>query len=176
MGVYIRTIKPTKFLLSFEDEKKCIENNDYSIIDSDNSYPLYCLEGFEPTQHLTQFDWGYWECEQPTDNEISVPYSTWGQFRLCLAKLVDNKLSSTDYWYNKTLVDKPFFEIINFADNEGAFDYLICEELVKDFEEYYDKAKELYDNEENQHWWYMYQNILNIIKDCIECKGVVYYS
>ena len=77
---------------------------------------------------------------------------------------------------NETFAQKPFNEIINFADNEGCFDYKICEELIKDFEQYYDKAKEkLSENVENEWKWHIYTKIMQIIKDCIKCKGVVYY-
>lgn len=174
MGVYIRSIKPTKFLNTFED----VNAQNEEVVA--NAFPLYCLGGFEPTKHLTQFQWGYWECESGGKSMVNVPYSMWGAFRDFLAYLVDESYKSEDFWHNSNdeFVNKPFYELINFADNEGAFDYTICEELLKDFTEYYDKAHQLYDNnvEEMQLSWDCYNNIMNVIKECVECKGVVYFS
>lgn len=177
MGVYIRAKKPIKFLMTEEEYNNSSSEEQKVIYDNDKAFCLYTLKGFEPTEHLTQFQWGYWECETPTDNGISLPYSTWGSFRTLLASLVDENYTSHNYWLdNGTFADKPFYEIINFADNEGCFDYKICEELIKDFEQFYDKAQELYNKKDTEWNWYLYKSVMQIIQDCIECKGVVYYS
>lgn len=177
MGVYIRVKKPIKFIMTEEDYNKSSREEQRLVDNTENVFPLYTL-GFEPIEHLTQFQWGYWECETPTSISISVPYSTWGEFRTMLANLVDEKYTHYMQWLNnETFAQKPFNEIINFADNEGCFDYKICEELIKDFEQYYDKAKKkLSENVENEWKWHIYTKIMQIIKDCIKCKGVVYYS
>lgn len=67
-------------------------------------------------------------------------------------------------------------EIIHFADNEGCFDWLICQELIKDFEKYYDRAKSLLDNSLEDFYWQLYTDTMQVLRDCIVCQGVVLYD
>ena len=77
MGVYIRVKKPIKFIMTEEDYKKSSLEEQRLVDYTEKVFPLYTLN-FEPIKHLSQFQWGYWECETPTSISISVAYSTWG--------------------------------------------------------------------------------------------------
>lgn len=156
MGVVIRAFKPYKFI--------CEDLESYPLLNPHKGWlkPLYCLGGFEPIQHLTQFEWGWWLCEQIGESEVYCSYGTWGVFRNLLRMISDSEDS--------------FAEIIHFADNEGCFDWLICQELIKDFEEYYDKAKQQLEYIDTGFYWDLYQDTMQVLRDCIDCKGVVIYD
>ena len=83
--------------------------------------------------------------------EISYPYSSHNRFREKLIKLIDREdlLDENGHiiWDNIT-DDIPFYELIDFADNEGCLDWETSEILYKDFVQYEPKAsKEMNDHE-----------------------------
>lgn len=61
-------------------------------------------------------------------------YSGYGEFRSELAKIAGFK-NSQDYW-DHAVGNEPFYELINFADNEGVIGAATAAELAKDFADY----------------------------------------
>ena len=57
MGVYIRVKKPIKFIMTEEEYNNSSSEEQRLVDNTENVFPLYTL-GFEPIEHLTQFQWG----------------------------------------------------------------------------------------------------------------------
>ncbi|MCC8154592.1 MAG: hypothetical protein LIP01_10485, partial [Tannerellaceae bacterium] len=68
-------------------------------------------------------------------------------------------------------VDAPFVEFIDFADNEGSFDFVVAEKLYKDFSNYQQKAEMVL--RAYLEYYNCYREILRVVA---ENKGVIYYS
>lgn len=89
---------------------------------------------------------------------ISYPYSSHSRFREKLIKLIgrddllDNK---KEIKWNELTPEIPFYDLIDFADNEGCLDWEISAKIYSDFEKFNDKAKSemnVYDYSEYETW------------------------
>lgn len=93
-------------------------------------------------------------CYQPTDDSERISfragsYSGYGDWRAVLAQIVGQNIA--DYWQG-SVVEKsnlPFFELLNFADNEGTIGPIAARNLLDDFHTWDDKAREQMDE-----WYY----------------------
>jgi len=108
------------------------------------------------------------------DRTISYPYSAHNRFRETLLKLIgrDDLLTSEGKvdWANLPS-DIPFYELIDFADNEGCLDWEVSEKLYKDFKDWETKADEFYSDfqiDKYKEWL----NVFELGKD----RGVVVFS
>lgn len=71
-------------------------------------------------------------------------YSGYSAFREALADLVG--LTPAQVWQDPaSYADQPFFELINFADNEGAIGPEAADDLLADFRQHHDLAYERLD-------------------------------
>lgn len=170
MGVDIGTIKLGKYIkedLNQEEYQKYEEELDGDLVE------IYCEDSV--MNHLTKFKKGYYEVEEwfckDKDPYISISYSTYNDFRNQICYMA-NEIYDSDMWFDyEGSVDKPFAEMVCFTDCDGTFDYVVAEKLLKDFETFQEKAKK-----ELDEWFYgLYENYMKILKNCIECKGVVRY-
>ena len=74
--------------------------------------------------------------------------------------------------YNNGDYDKtPFYEFIDFADNEGCIDWETSERIYNSFKEYEGKAKEFYTNEYDLSNYMKWLDIFENAKD----NGVVVF-
>lgn len=68
---------------------------------------------------------------------VSYPYSTHSRFREFLLKVISREdlLSDGRIIWDKLVLEKdlPFYDFINFADNEGCLDWEINGKIFKDF-------------------------------------------
>lgn len=161
MGVSIRALKPTEYVAEI--------TADYI----DGCRPIYTLD-FSPIKHLTRFKEGWYKYEASGKANLSISCSTLNDFRRVLCGQVHGDWD--DYCLKVETGEEPdngaFAEFLYFADNEGCFDYSIAEKLFKDFEKYRDKIYP------TLHKWYRwcYDVYYHILRECVECRGVVYYS
>lgn len=82
-------------------------------------------------------------------------YGGYGNWRETLAKLagypidiyeafgVKKELHSASAWSGKVKKGSPFFELINFSDCEGVIGHVVAKKLLRDFDEFNDRAKEI---------------------------------
>lgn len=85
------------------------------------------------------------------DTEIAMvmsrSYSGYNAFREKLANLAG--LTASQIWLDPdAYTDWPFFELIKFADNEGAIGYEAADDLLGDFRQHHDLARERLDEED----------------------------
>lgn len=76
-------------------------------------------------------------CYRVADRAITVSssYSGHGQFREVLARVFYGK-APRDIWNDpEAYADRPFFELLQFADNEGTIGPLAAADLARDFAE-----------------------------------------
>jgi hypothetical protein len=66
----------------------------------------------------------------------------------------------------------PFFDLIDFADNEGCLDWEVSEKILSDFDLYAEKAKK----SDNAVMSERYEKWHDIFKAAVEHKGVVEFS
>jgi hypothetical protein len=75
---------------------------------------------------------------------VSYSYSTHSRFREGLVRLIgreDLLDSGGKIKWNKLPAEIPFYDLINFADDEGCLDWEVSSTILSDFEEYNEKAK-----------------------------------
>lgn len=80
-------------------------------------------------------------------NHVHASYSSHGRFRELLARAVER--DARDYWNGGVGEDAPFYELINFADNEGCIGPDAASDLVADFAKHADQFAAVTDDE---HW------------------------
>jgi len=83
------------------------------------------------------------------DHSISYPYSAHNRFRETLIKLTGrSKLLKVDGTidFENLPTDIPFYDFIDFADNEGCLDWEISEKIYNDFKEWEERAMIFYDD------------------------------
>jgi hypothetical protein len=105
---------------------------------------------------------------------ISYNYSYHSRFREVLIRLIErddllNTQGKID-WSNLEL-DIPFYDFIDFADNEGCLDWDISAVIFSDFEKYNNKAKQ----ELNEYDYSNYEKWLETFKIAKD-NGVVVFS
>lgn len=111
-------------------------------------------------------------CEAQTGYSYSSHY----HFRKELLRLTSNNnfISGDDIDFD-TLdgnADIPFYELINFADNEGCLDWEISEKLYHQFELYKDVAKEYF---KDKKWYNKYLEWMEIFKEGKNINSVVVF-
>jgi len=143
----------------------------------DNVVYIFTLN-FKPVKHLTQFEEGFYEIEE----ELKIPdfhlsYSGYNYFRNEICKMALG-VEASEVWKNiEEYLDKPFVEFINFADNEGSYDYIVAEKLLKDFTDYQEKAKEIFNKKNGLDFYYNeYLKYIDILKEVVKDKGIVFYT
>ena len=126
---------------------------------------------FEPIKHLTMFEEGYYEDLDESDY-VHFSYGLYNMFRKNICKLALGE--DIEYvWDNiEDYIGKPFIEFINFADNEGSFDYVVAEKLYNDFKEYLPKVEQEFDKIDIEK----YKKYMEILKQAVDYKGIVYYT
>lgn len=166
MGVSIRAIKPTEFIADRNTE---LTDEQWG---SGAQY-IYTLD-FSPIKHLTMFNEGFWTCLDMGETELDKSYGGYGRFRKAVCSPIHGDYD--EYVEKVENGSEPcngaFAEFLCFADNEGCFDYAIAKKLLKDFEDYRDMV---YPTLESGHQ-YDYDQYTQILRECVECEGVVYYS
>lgn len=162
MGLDINVRKPTKFLGTQEPEN------------FDDWTYVYSLD-FSPIKHLTKFQVGYWEAEYYHEPRFSMTYGGFSRdFResICQAMYDKNYDATLEAMENGGIAfDAPFAEMLYFADNEGCFDYVIAEKLLKDFRDNADRILPTMDG----YLQNKYIEYIEVLEKCVEVKGVVDY-
>lgn len=163
MGLDINVKKPLRFLGTERPEDE----------DIDYVY-LYTLD-FTPIEHLPNFERGYWEFEYSGDTRYSSPYGTFHDLRDSITLAVYG-CEYNDLVRELERGDRelkgPFMEMLWFADNEGNFDYSIAEKLLSDFQEWESK---IVPSMNRDYLKECYSNYMAVLKECVNCKGVVDY-
>jgi hypothetical protein len=143
----------------------------------DNIVYVFTLN-HQPIQHLTQFEEG---CYYDIEDYLNIPdfhmsYSNYNDFRNQICKMALG-VDDIEVWDNiKEYLDKPFVELINFADNEGCYDYVVAEKLLKDFINYKEKAREVFNDSDGLDFYYKnYLNYIGILEEVVKNKGIVEY-
>lgn len=113
-----------------------------------------------------------------TDADVSYAYSTHNRFRETLLKIIgrndllleDGKIDWVRLEDEKKM---PFYELINFADNEGCLDFEISTILYQNFVEWKDEAVKLL--ADNDYFKDNYLNWLNVFENGKEAGSVVVF-
>lgn len=75
---------------------------------------------------------------------VSYAYSTHSRFRKELIKLVGGEYlldNNGEIKWSELTSEVPFYDLIDFADNEGCLDWEVSSTIYSDFKKYNDKAK-----------------------------------
>lgn len=103
---------------------------------------------------------------------VSYPYFTHNRFREKLIGIIgrDDLLDSQGkVKWSELTDDLPFYDFIDFADNEGCLDWEISEKIYGDFSKYHNVAKNTLNFIDIEH----YEIWLETFKFATENKGVV---
>lgn len=119
----------------YQNIKKSESEDDYSFL-------AFTLEPFK--DRVKNLEW-----HQKYDGDAvfhhSTGYGYHAAFRSDLSEMVGVERG---FWReNEYPSDKPFYELINFADNEGCIDWESSASLYADFVEWDEKAKEFFGEE-----------------------------
>ena len=162
MGLSVSVFKNIK-------ETKNIENYDFKayVIDNDWKYKIKNLN-----------EGSYYKGER-TESEVNYSYGTHNRFREHLLKILDRyDLLLDDGRINWFILEKesklPFFELINFADNEGCLDYEISKTLYFNFIEHKEKALKYFGKD--NYFTNIYLAWIDVFKDGKETNNVVVFS
>ena len=104
---------------------------------------------------------------------VSYPYSAHSSFREKLIKLIDREdLLNADGCINWGILpaEIPFYDLIDFADNEGCLDWEVSSKIYTDFEKYNEKAK----LEMNEYDYSRYETWLETFKSAKNNSVVVF--
>jgi hypothetical protein len=105
---------------------------------------------------------------------VSYPYLAHNRFREKLVKLVgreDLLDNEGKIKWDELPTEIPFYDLINFADNEGCLDWEVSATIYSDFEKYNFKAK----LEMNEYDYSKYETWLETFKSA-KNDGVVVFS
>lgn len=78
-------------------------------------------------------------------------YGGYNAFRDALAGLSNR--SAGDYWGKDGNRDWPFYELVNFADNEGTLDWVAAKALLEDFQRHRDQFARQYKDDAHRSYW-----------------------
>lgn len=162
MGLDISVRKPIEFLGTEEPDN------------FDDWVYVYSLD-FAPIKHLTKFQEGYWEAEYYNEPRFHMTYGGFNDnFRESICQAVYGKdfdTISAAIMNSEIAPDSPFAEMLWFADNEGCFDYVVAEKLLKDFR---DNAAKVFAGMDG-YLQSKYAEYMAVLEKCVEVKGVVDY-
>jgi hypothetical protein len=112
-------------------------------------------------------------------NNFSYSYRAHGFFRAYLLKIAGREDlikpdGRVDYekLYSEKSDNIPFFDLIDFADNEGCLDWDFAKKILKDFESYAGKRI----HEEDVYMYNVYSRWHKAFKLASECNGVICFS
>ena len=113
------------------------------------------------------------------EGDVSYAYSTHNRFREALIKIVARKdllleNGKIDWVRLEDEKKMPFYELINFADNEGCLDFEIITILYNNFVEWKNEAVKLL--ADNDYLMQKYLDWLNVFKNGKEANSVVVFS
>ncbi len=113
------------------------------------------------------------------DNEIHCPYSAHGRFRENLLKLTGNEDCLTEKGlinWHKIHNELPFYDFINFADNEGCLDWQVSEVIYCDFLDWELEAKNFDTTKNNAHpfFYERYKQWFSVFEKAKEMGVVVF--
>ena len=169
MGVDISAIKLGKYI------KREMTNDEYLKLEEelDGNIVHVSCDDFS-MNHLSKFNEGYYEVEDwgdDNDPHIGIPYSSYNDFRNQVCYMANGVQDSCIWMRPNEYKGKPFVEMVNFTDCNGSFDYEIAKKLLKDFNDFYVKAKE-----ELSDWDFsLYETYMKILQKCIDYEGIVRY-
>lgn len=155
----------------FKDVKEITDVDGYDfiayVIDENWKYKIKNLK-----------EYGYCQGKR-TESQVNYSCSTHNRFREHLLKIIGrNDLLLTDGKIDWVKLEKeteiPFYELINFSDNQGCLDFEMCRILYQNFIDYKDKAIKYF--EKNDHFLSSYLNWVNVFKDGKETNSVVVFS
>jgi hypothetical protein len=126
MGLYIRTYINLKFISSDEE---AIDN-----LRDEPGYAEIHVNPYFPGRADSLQD-GIYSCAEVFEFRAGS-YSWYGLFRRALAALGGMEDVESVWKHPKTHEDQPFFELVNFADNDGTLDRSTCSKLADDFAQY----------------------------------------
>lgn len=116
---------------------------------------------------------------------VSYPYSAHYNFRVYLLQLSNQVDYLTepnsqsrhikDIKWDSLVPDKPFYELINFSDCEGCFDWEISEKLLTDFKKYELDSKNKGNENPLDRFHYHYEDWIRLLELSVEHKGVVVF-
>lgn len=135
--------------------------------DNDHTTMIYTLD-FPCVEHLSSFKEGWYEVEEIHNPFIDMTYSGYRRFREWIAQTVLGVECQVIYDNLGIYKNEPFFELINFADNEGCFDFVIAEKLLDDFN--------MFKEEMEGRFLPTYLNYMGILENAVKCKGIVKYT
>lgn len=127
--------------------------------------------------YLSKVKDGWWICEKVNDDSLqfSMPYSTYNNWIELIQEMayvypfkrLDEKISLREVDANDD-----FIPLFCFSDCEGCFDYEIAEVLLKHFDKWMNTAEEYL-----PEWAFInYQIYREMLKQCVDCKGVIFYT
>lgn len=151
---------------------RCVYNLTPS--EDDENYDVYIsTPKFDDVDHVTMFEFGAYKCESSCIFRAGA-YSAYNRFRNSISTIALS-VKAEEVWENPLKYKgKPFFEIINFTDCDGCFDYVIADKLLNDFTTHKDvilsKFKEL-----EPRFVDTYNCFIAVLKDAVEKKGLVQY-
>lgn len=160
MSVFISALKVKEFLGKEYNAKKQVSHVTY----------IYSLD-FRPITHLSEFEEGYYRTEYTDMKSMNLSCQAYNRFRQAICNMAHNTTPAFIWKLITMLKGQPFIEFINFADNEGCFDYKVAEKLYRDFADYKERAER-----EIPEFYSQYCTYMEILQDAITCKGVVEYS
>lgn len=104
---------------------------------------------------------------------LSTAYSRYNRFREALVILVGKTdlVDSNGIKWHILPTDMPFYELVDFADNEGCLDWETCSTIHADFVRYSDQAKIGL----SEHFYSMYLDFMALF-DSAKQNGVVVFS
>lgn len=112
------------------------------------------------------------DCYAPTEQTESMgfragSYSGYNAWRDELAKIAGFS-NAGDYWNGSAGEDAPFYELINFADNEGTIGPEAAKDLLKDFRDHQGKAIAFWRDSgvPEAHWKYDIERYQDWTKAC----------
>lgn len=133
--------------------------------EADDHVKVYAYSGFthaltgvaaETTVTNTDLGGGMLEvkgCYDTSESEYhgfrAGSYGGYNAFREELANMVGR--SAGHYWGGDGNPDWPFYELVNFADNEGTLDWVCAKALLDDFLQYRDEFARR--NPPEKNWW-----------------------
>lgn len=122
---------------------------------------------------VKNFEYETWYKGEQAPAGVSYAYSSHSRFREFLIQIIDrNDLLDSDGRIRWNILDNhseiPFYDLIDFADNEGCLDFEVSKKLYSDFEKYQTVAKEKL----SEGWFERYEDWMNIFKHASN-NGVV---